>query len=855
MNPRALPFLLFWAALFAAFNVFADVQSSLQVSPSSVTVNVGDSTTLSVSHASGTVSASSSDSAVVSASYSNGNVTLRGIKAGSATVTVKDRKTSVAVSVTVQTMQVSPSAATLSVGDSATLAVSSASGSVSVSSGNTSVVTASYSNGNVTLKGIKAGSTTVTVKDSKTSVVVSVTVQTMQVSPSTATLSVGGSATLAVSSASGSVSVSSGNTSVVTASYSNGNVTLKGVKAGSTTVTVKDSKTSVAVSVTVGSAQVMQVSPTTVALSAGGTASLAVTNASGTVSVSSGNTGVVTASYANNSVALKAIANGSATVTVKDSKTSVAVSVVVTSGGVVTQTGYTLLAWNDLGMHCVDGKDYSVFSILPPYNNLHAHLVSKATGQMVASNVNLTYEAVADSTGSINTISSTKTNFWSYALSLFGANPAKDVGLNLSGDPGNRTPSLTPVLMKYNATQGWFEAEGIPITPYDDKGAKNFYPMVKVVAKDLSGNVLATTQTVLPVSDEMTCKACHSSTTLTSNAALIAAKPTAGWVFDADAEKDWKKNILRLHDEKKLTNALYKQGIATNGYNAAGLLATANAGRPILCASCHGTNALGAAGITGISKLTQALHTKHSKVKDPATQLALDSITNRTSCYMCHPGSVTQCLRGAMGVPKDASGNMLMGCQSCHGSMTQVGSTARQGWFNEPTCQGCHHDGKRETVGVDANGVAKVWTDQTFASNANTPAAGLNLFRFSKGHGNLQCEACHGPTHAEYPTDHTNDNVQSLAIQGHTGTINECASCHSTVPTTVNGGPHGMHTTGDAWVSAHKKASKTNCAYCHGTTSAGTPLSAIKVAKTINKKNFAAGTQISCYSCHNGPNP
>jgi hypothetical protein len=31
---------------------------------------------------------------------------------------------------------------------------------------------------------------------------------------------------------------------------------------------------------------------------------------------------------------------------------------------------YTLVAWNDLGMHCVDGADYSIFSILPPYNKL-----------------------------------------------------------------------------------------------------------------------------------------------------------------------------------------------------------------------------------------------------------------------------------------------------------------------------------------------------------------------------------------------------------------------------------------------------------------------------------------------------
>ncbi|MBD3800982.1 MAG: hypothetical protein IE886_05935, partial [Campylobacterales bacterium] len=40
-----------------------------------------------------------------------------------------------------------------------------------------------------------------------------------------------------------------------------------------------------------------------------------------------------------------------------------------------TTADYTLLAWNDLGMHCMDGKDFSVFSILPPYNNLNAQLI------------------------------------------------------------------------------------------------------------------------------------------------------------------------------------------------------------------------------------------------------------------------------------------------------------------------------------------------------------------------------------------------------------------------------------------------------------------------------------------------
>ena len=137
---------------------------------------------------------------------------------------------------------------------------------------------------------------------------------------------------------------------------------------------------------------------------------------------------------------------------------------------------YALVAWNDLGMHCVDGKDYSVFSILPPYNNLHAHLISRsaANNKHVMQGVTLTYEAVADTTGSINTRSATKTNFWDWVLKLFGAQPAADRGLNLS-DPGtsNPTPSLTPAAMTYNSVQGWWEAEGIPVTPYDDKGFKN----------------------------------------------------------------------------------------------------------------------------------------------------------------------------------------------------------------------------------------------------------------------------------------------------------------------------------------------------------------------------------------------
>ena len=37
------------------------------------------------------------------------------------------------------------------------------------------------------------------------------------------------------------------------------------------------------------------------------------------------------------------------------------------------------------------------------------------------------------------------------------------------------------------------------------------------------------------------------------------------------------------------------------------------------------------------------------------------------TCYMCHPGNRTQCMRGAMA-------NAGLVCQDCHGQMAQVGN-------------------------------------------------------------------------------------------------------------------------------------------------------------------------------------
>jgi uncharacterized protein (TIGR03437 family) len=522
-----------------------------------------------------------------------------------------------------------------------------------------------------------------------------------------------------------------------------------------------------------------------------------------------------------------------------------------------TSAHYTLLGWNDLGMHCMDG-DYAIYSILPPYNTIHAQLIDN-TGKLVRTGTGITvsYAPVADSSGSINTASQWKTNFWKFAQTLFGTGPAAEMGLAGFSMPGAADQK---VAMKFDATKNWFTAEGIPITPYDDNGNKNFYPMMRLTATNSSGTVLATANIVLPVSDEMSCRACHAS------GARRDTKPAAGWANDGMVERDYKRNILRLHDDRQAGSSLYAAALEAVGYSGSGLAATAEGGHPILCAACHASNALSAAGQPGIPQLTASIHNWHAHVTDLDTGLTLDDQNNRDTCYRCHPGSTTRCLRGAMGTAVAADGSMAMQCQSCHGNMSKVGASSRQGWLDEPDCQSCHtgtatinSGGIRLTSVFDSSGNMRTPADTRFATNANTPASGLSLFRFSTGHGGLACEACHGSTHAESPSSHANDNVQSIALQGYAGPLGECTVCHSTISTSgaINGGPHTMHIVGNTWLNQHPRNVSSACQSCHGSDYRGTVLSRAFTSRTLNAfggRQVFRGATVGCWLCHNGPN-
>jgi hypothetical protein len=277
---------------------------------------------------------------------------------------------------------------------------------------------------------------------------------------------------------------------------------------------------------------------------------------------------------------------------------------------------YTVIAYNDLGMHCMQ-QDFSQMMILPPFNTVRAQVIRRGgSPDIMTSDVTLTYELPG------NTTSSDKCNFWTYAPALLGVNLAPDLGVAGFGMSGS---------MVRDAAARDFKAEGIPVTPVEDDGKENPYGMALITTK-LNGSVVAQTQTVVPVSWEMSCNICHN-------------KPG----------ETVATNILASHDRLHATNLMANQ--------------------PVLCASCHADAALGAPGTPGVSTLSSAMHSAH------APRMAAANLTNE--CYACHPGFRTNCQR-------DLHTSKGMTCNSCHTSMEAVGNPARRPWVDEPRCADCH---------------------------------------------------------------------------------------------------------------------------------------------------------------------
>lgn len=237
---------------------------------------------------------------------------------------------------------------------------------------------------------------------------------------------------------------------------------------------------------------------------------------------------------------------------------------------------YVVMGYNDLGMHCMN-EDFSEIAVLPPYNTLHAQVIQRGDGpHIVTSGVTVRYWIPS------NTESASKSNFWRYAPALFGVALPPNVGLTGHGLSGTMS----------QAPGGDWAVTGIPVTPTEDSGRENPYPLATISVVQ-NGVEIARTQAVVPVSTEVSCNICHN---------------TPGMSPATD--------LLRKHDVKHGTNL--------------------EASKPVLCAACHASNALGTPGSPGVPNMSSAIHSSHATRMAPAANL-------ESVCYACHPGIRTSC--------------------------------------------------------------------------------------------------------------------------------------------------------------------------------------------------------------------
>ena len=391
---------------------------------------------------------------------------------------------------------------------------------------------------------------------------------------------------------------------------------------------------------------------------------------------------------------------------------------------------FVVLAWNDLGMHCLNDT-YDQAVILPPYNTVWAQIVERGDPPRVVTS-GLTVEFRLE----LNTYSYGKRTygqFWDTFPEVFGpltgmGTLQRDIGLTGTGLSGEMEPAVDH-----------FVAEGIPVVPVYDSGTWDPYQTVVLVVRNSAGEEVASTRATVPVSDEMNCSLCH--------------KPDP-W-SDAVADHD------RLHGTSIVDSM------------------------PLLCASCHGSPVLGTSGPGSSGHyLSEAIHDAHSTRgatcydchPGPVTLCSRSSEHTAAdgNCQACH-GSISQvastieggrvpwldepqCSGCHSGIPGVDTGDVLYRNASGHGGLY---------------CAACHHSPHAMYPSDLAQDNHQPLQYQGFTGRVKTIGS---------------CGVCHEDSRGETGEFHEFAEEHGGASPEQ---VTACHVCHTSVGTETSNWPHG----------------------------------------------------------------
>ncbi len=417
--------------------------------------------------------------------------------------------------------------------------------------------------------------------------------------------------------------------------------------------------------------------------------------------------------------------------------TTASVTVTVSNGG-GTGNAYTLIAYNDLGMHCACPNEDQMI-MLPPYNTIRAQLIKRGIGGRpanITSGVTLSY--VSNENNEANLLQDAEYLKWLDNAQTYY--PGSGISrTNIVGLTGNKLNGN----MKVDGNN-WL-ADGIPNYPaidsngiYDFFGQKrNPYLTATVTAKDTTGKVLAQTTTVVPVSFGGCCN-CHYK--LAQN---VLGKP-------APTQDEAFKVMCDAH-------------LRDTGVNIYAM-------KPVRCGNCHADPAGGTTTNKNCTTtFSEALHLFHA---NSALVKSTYSANIDNDCYQCHPDATNvKCYRGVhQNKAFNASCNLW--CSDCHGTILarkdRTDYTKPWNYASLPKCGTCHPNKE---------------------SARSAPIFGL--FLNSIGHkGVIDCLTCHGSPHAELPSTMSKDNAQAIRLQNDSRPIGVCDVCHDGKSTTWAQPPH-----------------------------------------------------------------